>query len=308
MKKSIIIFVLFSFSLIAQAQVWIDQGAIWHYKYSGLVSGGFVKINYTKDTIIANRNCQQLVPVKYVFFADSNHVVFFGGAFSLNPEYTSVSGDTVFYLLNNQFQVLYNFNVQPGDSWDLGVDTNFFKCSKSTVRVDSVGIITINNHNYRWIYVNSLPNSSKILQGRIIERFGSASGYLFPVDNFCDSNIAVDADYMSFLCYKDTTFTQYNPTNSSCEPYLNIVSSKLADLYLNIYPNPANDVIFISQTGYKISAIKVFNPQGQQVITKPVKPNENTLTIAINTLSKGIYFLQLNTDIGIVSKKFIVYR
>jgi hypothetical protein len=245
-----------------------------------------------------------------MFFADQNHEICFGGKFNLKTEYTTVSGDTVFYLLNNQFQVLYNFNVTSGDHWDLGVDTNTFKCSKSTVIVDSIGTVNINNHNFRWIYVSSLPNSSKVLKGRIIERFGAAKEYLFPVDNYCDSTVCVDDYFMSFLCYQDTTFNLYNPTNSDCEPYLNIESVEISDSYIFIYPNPANDKISILQTGdyFTINEIKIINFQGQEITTMSLNTKESILTIAVNHLSKGIYFLQFKTDKGIVNKKLVVNR
>ena len=46
--------------------------------------------------------------------------------------YTSVSGDTVFYLKNDQFYVLYNFGANIGDQWIIA--ENGIKCDQLQVK------------------------------------------------------------------------------------------------------------------------------------------------------------------------------
>ncbi len=86
------------------------------------------------------------------------------------------------------------------------------------------------------------------------------------------------------------------------------VTENKDDSQFAFYPNPANDVITITQNGNKITAIKVFNIQGQEVMMLPVNTSESVLTIAVDKLSKGIYFLQMNTGKELVNKKFVVSR
>jgi hypothetical protein len=179
MKINTVFLILLFFVSIVKGQVWIDHSATWHYEWSGIATGGFVKIKYTKDTVIFNKFCQKLVPIWYTFYCDQNQIVRLFRIDTLNSEYTTVSGDTVFYLLNNHFYILYNFGAQPGDTWDLGVDTNASLCTHSIVIVDSIGTVEINNHNYRWIFVRPMINSSVSIGGKIVERFGAISGGLF---------------------------------------------------------------------------------------------------------------------------------
>lgn len=82
--------------------------------------------------------------------------MYYFGVNTLEPEFTYLSGDTVFRYKNNKFNILYNFGAQPGDTWDLGIDTNQWLCSKSIIEVDSVKTITINEMPLRCLFVRHM--------------------------------------------------------------------------------------------------------------------------------------------------------
>jgi hypothetical protein len=53
--------------------------------------------------------------------------------------------------------------------------------------------------------------------------------------------------------------------------------------------------------------IRIMNNQGEQVVT--VNPNgDQTFKVKVDNLSEGIYFLQLETENGVYSKKFIIVK
>ena len=79
-------------------------------------------------------------------------------------------------------------------------------------------------------------------------------------------------------------------------------------LDINVYPNPANDIITINKNGNEIKEIKILNLEGQELISKVFNNTESNITLNVNMLSKGIYFLQGNTDKGLFTKKFVVNR
>jgi len=60
-----------------------------------------------------------------------------------------------------------------------------------------------------------------------------------------------------------------------------------------LYPNPVDDVLNI-ETQENINNIKIFNPLGQQIVNK--NANTNNISVNINYLPKGIYFVIVNTD------------
>lgn len=69
-----------------------------------------------------------------------------------------------------------------------------------------------------------------------------------------------------------------------------------------IYPNPVNDILTIkNENNIKISNINVYNMLGQKVV------NENNLnsTISLANLEKGVYTVEINTELGKLFKTLI---
>ena len=68
---------------------------------------------------------------------------------------------------------------------------------------------------------------------------------------------------------------------------------------LNIYPNPANDVLKI-ETEYEINEIAIYDIYGRRQVT--VTPNRQ---IDVADLTSGVYFIKINTEKGNIVKRFI---
>lgn len=73
-------------------------------------------------------------------------------------------------------------------------------------------------------------------------------------------------------------------------------------LNIKVHPNPANTVIFITNTStYTISSIQIRDVQGK--IVKQV--NELVSQIYISNVEAGVYFVSIETDKGVITKKVI---
>ncbi|GGF26505.1 T9SS type A sorting domain-containing protein [Flavobacterium limi] len=71
--------------------------------------------------------------------------------------------------------------------------------------------------------------------------------------------------------------------------------------HFSVYPNPASEAVNISLSeGLTLEKVNVYNTSGQLVKT------ENKNSVSLNSLSKGIYFLEIITDKGKASRKIIV--
>lgn len=298
MRKAFIILFL-SFSFIANSQVWISKGAIWHYEWSNVGFGGFERIEYVKDTLIDNKLCNKLVPFKYNFVGTQNHEIVLLRVDSLESRFTCVSGDTVFHRVNGKFYVLYNFGAKPGDSWEIGSDTNIFKCTKSFVTVDSIGTILINNKSYRWISVSPNPNSSMGIRGKIIERFGAVDDYLFPTYYNCDPNVAADFDWYTFSCFQDDNFPLYNVINKDCEYLLTIGIPEIEQTF-TVYPIPTKGNLYISRESNSDLFIRIFAITGKEIYSKHLRTNE----LDLSQLKDGVYFLRIEDK----NKKTIIKK
>jgi hypothetical protein len=287
MKKfTTFLFVLISIAI--QGQTWIDAGATWHYDWSGILPA-FDKIEYVGDTVIQDKTCQTLQISSYMFTP-----IEYGGELlstETSKRYTYSSGDTVFYLVNEDFYILYNFGAQVGDSWELGVDTNEFLCGRSFVEVTSTGSNEINGQMYDYIGVTTVPNSSVGFEGKIYKRFGSVDDYLFPTSRNCDPGTVVDFYMYNFTCFEDDSFPLYNVTDKDCDYLFSVGIPGLENMesVVSVYPNPASDILRISmlRPDFKLKNVKMTDMQGR--ILKNVRQH----AIDISDLPKGLYLIHI---------------
>lgn len=78
---------------------------------------------------------------------------------------------------------------------------------------------------------------------------------------------------------------------------------------VNIYPNPASENLNVSfKAGAQKITASVVDMAGKVVLTDQFnhENGEGIYTIPVNSLSNGIYFLNLQTKTGKVTYKFIV--
>mgnify|MGYP006072728063 FL=1 len=102
----------------------------------------------------------------------------------------------------------------------------------------------------------------------------------------------------SLGCISDTAFTVST----------NIFEIDISQLY--IYPNPSRDIFNISFTSQRIQDlnIKIFNSLGAEVYNENKEKfiGEYTKQITLGKFRKGIYFLEIETNNGIINKKIIL--
>lgn len=72
---------------------------------------------------------------------------------------------------------------------------------------------------------------------------------------------------------------------------------------LSMFPNPVLDHVSIANNNVKINTYAVVDSNGRTLISK--KYNANNNLIDLSSLAKGIYFIQLETEKGTLSKKII---
>ena len=79
---------------------------------------------------------------------------------------------------------------------------------------------------------------------------------------------------------------------------------------INLYPNPNNGIFVVSHESYEheIQSIAIYNLQGKLITRKESQYKNNTLIeeFQLSKLSKGIYLIEFNTDLGNINKKIII--
>jgi mannose/cellobiose epimerase-like protein (N-acyl-D-glucosamine 2-epimerase family) len=76
------------------------------------------------------------------------------------------------------------------------------------------------------------------------------------------------------------------------------------DKRVNIYPNPANDLVNIETSDHNFSIIEVRSASGAVVITKPV--SDNLTKLNISSLNKGLYLVTLRGNTKSITQKLII--
>ena len=79
---------------------------------------------------------------------------------------------------------------------------------------------------------------------------------------------------------------------------------------LDIYPNPSRDVFNVTFTSEEVQDLKVrlLNVIGEELINEDLQQfiGEYTKQIDLTGNAKGIYFLEIETNNGVINKKLIL--
>lgn len=309
MKKVLLIIIVFINCASVYAQItqtpWISHGAVWHYQWGGL-GGGNDKIVYESDSLIYGKNCQKLVTYRsYYGQTGPFQPITLLWSDTLPSNYTYNNGDTVFYLNNNSFNVLYNFGTQVGGNWNLGVDTSGALCSKSIVKIDSIGNTPISAINYRHLYLSDSANSSVGIEGKIIEHIGSMN-YLFPTGRNCDPQIVVEFLIFSFSCFQDNTMSYKVVSAEECENpfHVGVIDLSVTSNDIRCYPNPVGDKLNVDFLNEKNYIISIINLTGEKII-ETTNNGKQTLSLDINFLKSGVYICKFENKGKKILKKII---
>ena len=159
------------------------------------------------------------------------------------------------------------------------------------ITVDSLGNLYVAeeyNHTIRKIDTNGVVSTFA----------GTTGGYL-------DGQATVAKFYQPCGVYVDASDIIYVADQSNhkirkiIQERLSVNNNSLADL--SVYPNPASQKLTIQLPNtIQIQKVTIYNTLGQLIKT------ENKKEINVSDLSKGSYFLKIDTDKGSATKAFIV--
>ena len=318
MKGILLIVFIFLAVEIKSQVIFSPPGSEWSYNYLLSMGGApgaptyLEKIRYSRDSVLGNDT------VKFL-----THNRFYLECSSLPVTQTLIrqSGDTVYmrnYATNHTWQILYNFNSLPGQSWQTVIridasDTNPPKplCSY-TITVDSVSIISANGFNLKRLHVKykcpsfgtSFPPYTIEYPATITERYGCDAfmfNYFNETSGWCDNDW-----FTRFLCYKDNQFGNRQFTSYGCDyqnPLAIDLNSEMGGI-LQIFPNPVHNTVKITFRKVEDYQIAIYNNLGEKICTFMCRDLENELELG--ELQNGLYFLVVYNNQGFMAvRKFI---
>ena len=316
MKKVFVFWLLIFFANGKAQNKFPMPGADWHYMtLNGLGSvyptyNSNIEIRYTKDTIING------ITAAVISSSSCFSEIDYSG---INSNYFYSSNDSVFLYnpyTSNQWQLLYSFNTPIGQSWQFTIQPLYGGAHNTTwiVRVDSIDNIIINTDTLKRLFV-TYADSAGLAQpytSAIIERLGDIN-YLINIPDYGLHGLCDGCPFIrGILCYQDSTFSLYQPDTSKPCNYSTLDIKQMAvSEQVKVYPNPAQNSLQVAVSNGQIKELSLFDVLGN-VVFEHIQPTPNpskegnSMTIDVSSLQEGVYFIQIKTAQGILSKKFIV--
>ncbi len=300
MKKNqtLILVILFSF-FSSYAIEWAPIGTTWYYHYSAEEAYGYILMESVKDTTLEDKICKMLSLTENSYAFPGEYIERPFGTI-----YTYQEGSKVYILQRDTISLLYDFDPQPGDIWDLFYSAQFttdtLTCNGGKVIVDSVKQVQIDHQILNEIYTSNYDGSGVGFRGTIIEGIGSLFG-IYPYSSSPCSGIVDYTSASQLRCFyssdMDTSFTDV-----ACDYITQTkIPNEIDDV--RIFPNPAQNSITVVADANTFSYpvdITIFSLTGETVLSTLIT---NKQEIDISALSSGSYIVQL-TDSNIKNAQY----
>lgn len=115
-----------------------------------------------------------------------------------------------------------------------------------------------------------------------------------------DAEIGAYSYYRLVEIYSNDTIPSY-PIRILNEETLSV--SMIENMEMIVYPNPVTDKIDISLVDILIDTIKIYNSDGQLMLSEQMQSNETSINIA--SFDQGIYFIVAKTNKGLLKQSFV---
>jgi len=208
-----------------------------------------------------------------------------GTSSNYSPVSTFTTADACPILANLAVQTYASNHTKANFTWD---STGAYTYARVALRVDTVGSA--------WQTVGGFgtfaPTMSQI-------KFGLVAGesYRAGVRAYCNATISSHRSIWSPFVF----WTQ--PTTIRVDGGTSIAN-------LDVYPNPSRDIFNVTFTSEDVQDldVRVINVVGEVVYTENLEQfvGEYTKVLDLATYTKGVYFLEITTNNGVVNKKLIL--
>lgn len=289
----------------------IAPNATWCYYFESFYQFSYTHNVYTGDTLINSLPTKIINATTRHYEYDQNMIVHQTGL-STKKFYYRESNDTVWEYYNGQFYIDYIFNALPGDSWPTANNSSNINCANAYMHVIDTTSTNYNGVHYPGLKLRKIACG----QGWPVYNSGEETVYYqlgpqhvsFSPNNWplVDSTITYCASEY-FISHYDS----YNPMPGEQGGYCKFnavgIDENSVLPVLTLYPNPANDRLYIT-TGQTNGSqtLQIVNSLGQIVYLKTTR--NGIIDIDITTLPQGVYTLTSEYHNRRAVKHFCVIR
>ncbi|MBK7567786.1 MAG: T9SS type A sorting domain-containing protein [Bacteroidetes bacterium] len=293
-----LLFIIIMLSLVtikAQVPEFAPIGAKWWYGQIEMFPPyniAYWRFEVIKDTVI---NDLTLRKINKTFVTQVGE--------STSPFYLySDSGEIFIY--RPDLDILYpyfNFNASLGDT----IQTSNGYNGIATNIVDSIVYIEIEGEMLKRYYLSEVGDEN----------------YYFAVDGYCNcftERLGSDGYFFATFgavdpptggprrCYEDDVLGLYGADDlEDCE-YISTGIQEVISSNLSVYPNPAEDKLFVSYNVNSKPQLKLINLAGAEINISEITINENILECDISNIPAGMYFISIISENGIYTTDVII--
>ena len=303
MKKTVLISFLIMLCVASFAQNWYPAGATWTFDLQYLVSypaHGYVKYSVGNDTVI-NDTVAKLINI--------NTVAYNGNESVANPLIVHESNSRVYHWTGERFKLMYDFNLNAGDTLKTEILYADFCDSVSPVIIDSVSSVNINGINLKVQYITYTPYNWEYFVDarteRIVERVGSEIEFIY--EPYC--GFGEHFEYTGLRCYNDNDISYRNEWwdyffhDVECDSVINANIQEVPNDIFAIYPNPSSGKFNISTEGNEGRA-DIYDSLGRKVTS--IESLGDGDEIDLSGYGKGVFLVVVDIDGQLVEKKVVV--
>ena len=292
------------FTVNAQAQSWCPPGATWSYSTSGS-PGSQTVLTFVGDTVVDSFSGQRITQLDAFSIPwNPDSIIIFGGLDIV----TRTEPDMVLWWLSEtqEWDTLYWFGAQPGDTWSPGWRQQFpsdDSCSTHAyLQVVDTGTMVVDGVSLRTLALERHLNASDVdLSFIIMERVGNTLEYFFPDPPYiCLINEALK----NFGCYGDDEI-RYPPSTFPCG---SITAVKEED-YGNgpswsVSPVPFHDRFTVSSAIPRNATVILLDMTGRELLAAPFRGT--AMDLDAERLPAGTYVLRMVDERGSLGHRLVV--
>ncbi|MBL7893728.1 MAG: T9SS type A sorting domain-containing protein [Bacteroidia bacterium] len=236
---------------------------------------------------------------------------------NLGSAITACAGSSV--LLNANYQTTFYANSTYTNQW---AGPNGYNSTNLTNTITNVS--TLNNGYYVFsakdvngcirkdsvlLTVTSINNSVSVTGNTLICNQSNATyQWVNCATNYSPISGATSQTYSPLQNGNYAVIINYNSCSdtSACNNFvISAIKANTLENKLELFPNPANDVITISlNTNFSEGKINIIDVNGKCVYTAVI--NNRRAEADVRNLTNGLYFVQLSTDDGTIATKKLV--
>jgi len=268
------------------------MGSEWYYEIEN--ENGSITYQYmyqAGDTIVQDEPTHILVKINTLYDKGLRDEV--------THEYVYKRDNKVYWWnkTSEEFTVLYDFEAEVGDEWEIKVGTESL-----IMHVDAVEVVEYEGSFYRMLRVS---DPEDLFSGNIVCGIGHLTSF-FP-ERLMNNGDGLRVD--GLRCYWIEDELVFKPGDEDCDAVYSEVHGIEEDgpstgsRTFAVYPNPTNGVLFVQTlhaTSLPAETYRITNLMGQTLLAGQIKAE--TQQINVSSLPQGMYFITIAGE----TRKFVV--